>query len=254
MPCFSRMSVFRGLLAVVLASSDVALAATFPSSDSSLSPAPFLVSVRTAALAASSSGTSEAPRSGAGTPARPMAPVSGVALVATDKLRQTPFARAVIILLEANEEGAVGLVINRPTRFRSGGVHKSFAGTPLGDAPAFAGGPVDTRRLFFLFRSAAGIADAQRVLPGLWVATHGEAVERAADEQWTAANWRLVFGYSGWAAGQLESEIARGDWLLARVDADELLSPSVALLWQRLFSRSGGRWARRPSVPTAEGG
>lgn len=143
----------------------------------------------------------------------PEAPAPGRILLAAPELRDPDFARTLILLFEGGSQAAMGLMLNRPLRRRSG------------EQPLFAGGPVaqGTRSLL---RGASSPA-ARRLCPGVWLAD-GPARDPAG---------RTYLGYTGWTAAQLRDEWTRGLWRVLAGDAALVFDPDPATLWERALAR-----------------
>jgi len=142
----------------------------------------------------------------------------GQFLIAAKRLRDDNFYKTVVLLLEHGEHGAMGLVINRPSSIRVAHALAGHFELPETDDVVFGGGPVELSALVILHDDSTLKEDGPPVLPGLFVGGSPDAFERVIAE--SAANdsmkhcFRVFSGYSGWGGGQLESEVARGDWLL----------------------------------------
>ena len=147
-------------------------------------------------------------------------------LCAVPQLLDPNFHRAVVLMLDHGEEGALGLVVNNPMPTRLSEVARSldldWAGEP--DARIRLGGPVEPIRGWFLHDQPFWDAEADEIAEGLWLTTSLESVKSAGNLQFGAADERFLFllGYAGWGGGQLEAEIAAGSWVLVPlVDPDE---------------------------------
>jgi putative transcriptional regulator len=150
--------------------------------------------------------------------------LSGKFLVAKPILRDPNFARTVVIVLAHNDEGALGLVVNRPVEAE---------GLPL---PLFEGGPCPSSGLFLLHGNEAWSDEEspQQVAPGVFVgdASIFERAGKEADE--TKMRVRVFRGYSGWGAGQLERELASGDWSVQSATGELLFDTPSDDLWKYL--------------------
>lgn len=152
-----------------------------------------------------------------------MATLVGSFLVARPTLRDPSFAGSVVLILQHSEEGALGLVVNRPLEAE---------GLPF---PVFAGGPCQTPGLFMLHghRDWSHATDAE-VAPGIFVGDQ-DCLERATALASAPENLCRVFlGYAGWGPGQVESELASGAWAVAPATGDVLFHTSVPDIWDRL--------------------
>jgi putative transcriptional regulator len=160
--------------------------------------------------------------------------LAGQFLVATPMITSPPFARAVVLLLDHDDSGAIGLVLNNPTDLVAK-EHISGVGECLSlPGNVFLGGPVSTDTAISLGRGtnveflrssalpAIGIIDIEQVPDGL-------------------EDLRIFAGYSGWDPQQLESEIDEGAWWVLYPDLDEIFSAGVEGMWERTVVRGPGR-------------
>lgn len=182
----------------------------------------------------------------------PAVPVAGRLLVAAPAMTDPNFARTVVFLLDHDEEGTLGVVLNRPSHVPVGAVLPSWDGRTTGADVVFGGGPVAED-------SALGLA----LLPGPVDGPEPEGFRRVAgpyglvdldiDPDGAASNLiavRIFAGYAGWAEGQLADEIARGDWYVVDGGSDDVFAAETADLWHRVLRRQPGDLAflATPSV------
>ena len=154
--------------------------------------------------------------------------LSGKLLVATNQIGDPRFAKTVIFMLEHNDTGAIGLVVNRPVARWSfqrllkemGQKSDSQMSAIDGELDIFYGGPVEPQRGFVL-HSLDYSDDHTRRISDFSGVTTSRAIVQAIAEGRGPQKFLFVFGYAGWGAGQLEGEIERRSWI--SVDADELL-------------------------------
>jgi putative transcriptional regulator len=152
-----------------------------------------------------------------------MSCLAGSFLIARPTLTDPSFARAVVLLLQHDADGAFGLVVNRPVQQE---------GLPL---PVCAGGPCQTPGLFMLHGHPewAGISPTE-VAPGIFVGDNSclsHARDAQADE---VQRCRVFLGYAGWGPGQLEKEIAAGAWAAAAASSALLFDTPAEELWEQL--------------------
>ena len=170
-------------------------------------------------------------------------PGRGMFLLAAPRLRDPRFAQTVVLLLEYDETGALGLVINRPTE---ASLHDVLA-TPLPNSEGhavFAGGPVELRRLIALLRSPVAVDGAERLFGDVHASGSMDTLRRMLERDGHAADVHAYLGYAGWAPGQLDAEIARGDWIVAPADAQSVFDTPPVDVWPNLMRRNAGRWVR----------
>ena len=171
-------------------------------------------------------------------------PQRGMFLVAGPRLPDPRFARTVVLLLEYDESGALGLVINRPTQLS---LRDALVTPPpgSGDHFVYSGGPVEHRRLIALLRSPDAVGDAQRVFGDVYASPSFDTLRRMLERDGHAAHVRTYLGYAGWSPGQLDAEIARGDWIVTPADAESIFDAPPGEVWEDLMRRNAGRWVRR---------
>lgn len=167
--------------------------------------------------------------------------LAGRLLVATERMGDPRFARTVIFMALHDAEGALGLVVNRPIGELT--FTALFEGLRLDPAPdagsgtlrAFYGGPVEPERGFVL-HSRDVVLDESLVAGELALTTE-PAMLRALAARNGPEHSLFAFGYAGWSAGQLESEIARGDWIVVPADAALVFADDPATTWARALAR-----------------
>lgn len=152
----------------------------------------------------------------------PVESMRGRLLVATPALREPTFARTVILLLEHTPtDGALGVVVNRPTPVDAADVVASVADLVTEPAVLFEGGPVSPNTAIGLGATVPGALEQPAAAEGLApVMPPLVTVDLDHDPALLAASLtalRVFAGYAGWSAGQLEGEIAEGSWYV--VDA-----------------------------------
>jgi len=156
----------------------------------------------------------------------------GVFLYASPELGAPNFSRAVVLLVRYEpEQGAMGLIINRP-----GDLDAKTALPALAGMPMYEGGPVETEAMLALVRTKRPSSDAVRVLDDVYLSGKGEDLEAAARGGRAFDRVRVFSGYAGWTAGQLERELKLGIWLVAPGDANSVFSREPGTLWRKVFS------------------
>ncbi|MCH9680990.1 MAG: YqgE/AlgH family protein [Deltaproteobacteria bacterium] len=151
--------------------------------------------------------------------------LGGHLLVAAPQLLDPNFRRSVVLLLEHNDEGALGLVLNNPLPNTVAEVAEGLALRWGGDDEATVrlGGPVEPMRGWILHDQPNWDPSADQVLPGVWLTTSLEPVTRLGHNDVGGSGSKVLFllGYAGWATDQLEGEIAAGSWLPVPIDQSE---------------------------------
>lgn len=155
--------------------------------------------------------------------------LSGQLLVASADLTDPNFFQTVVLMVEHDEEGALGLVLNRTTAVTLKAAWAQWAAEPCGiDAPLMNGGPV-TSPLAALHTDPA-LAERE-VVPGVFFAREGDLL--AALVAAHAEPLRVYAGCSGWGPGQLEAELEAGAWAVTPAEP-EFIFGDEALLWGRV--------------------
>lgn len=155
-------------------------------------------------------------------------------LIAMPGVVQGEFDHSVTLLCEHSDEGAMGLVINRPTtlRLRDMFSHMDLDATPHVDEgiPVYWGGPVQPERGFVLHKEAGGWDSSLKVSDDIWLTTSKDILV-AINEGRGPAQYLVTLGYAGWHGGQLENEIMENSWLNSPSDAGILFNTPAASRW-----------------------
>jgi putative transcriptional regulator len=147
------------------------------------------------------------------------------------QLKDPNFEQTVVLLCEHSEEGALGVVVNRPTPFLLGQIYEGqkVEGTGGAEQSILYGGPVQPEMGFVLYRGRE-YEGSTEVVGGLRLSTSMEVLRDIAADQ-GPQQFLFALGYAGWAPDQLEEEIARNDWLVVPADPDLLFRVSPDELW-----------------------
>jgi len=169
-------------------------------------------------------------------------------LIATRQVRGPFFGETVIVLLDHSSQGAAGLIVNRPTRMQLAELLPDSAGVGSRKDRVHLGGPVEPHTLVFLIRSDTSPPDAQLVLSDVHVTGSAAALEEVVARDLPASGFHAYLGYAGWAPGQLEAEVARGDWYVSSEKPDVIFDEAPHDLWQRLVRENEGVQVRAPTL------
>ncbi len=165
-----------------------------------------------------------------------MAPVTGSLLVATPLLVDATFAQTVVLLLDHDEDGTLGVVLNRPTELAATDALPSVLGLPAEPAVLFEGGPVAPQNAIAVGSLASAEPDplwfrrvfGQVGLVDVDALESGEAHVHAM---------RIYAGYAGWSPGQLDAELAEGAWFVFPLLASDVFCPTPENLWRDVLRR-----------------
>jgi len=175
----------------------------------------------------------------------------GRLLVASPQLGDPNFERSVVLMLDHGPDGALGVVLNRPTGLPVDEILDVWRDQALAAPPGvvFRGGPVSPDAVIGLARTEAGDADGSQwrlVLDG--VGTVDLAV--APDQQPVAvAGVRMFAGYAGWSPDQLEEELAEGAWIILDALVADVFTAEADALWHDVLQRQGGSLALLAAYP-----
>ncbi len=167
--------------------------------------------------------------------------LAGQFLVAGRRLADPNFSHCVIYLVSHTKEGSMGLVVNRVFGAISlkdlfGDLGSQGAGKSKIDL--HYGGPVEFNRGFVLHSGDYAGASTQLFRNGIALST-GPDIVRAVAEGRGPKRAKFLAGYAGWGAGQLEQEVARGDWLVAPADPELIFSTEPASVWEKALQHAG---------------
>ncbi len=171
----------------------------------------------------------------------------GKILISTPDLSGDIFSRSLVLLLEHTTDGAFGLILNK----KKG---KSFSASDTldltKDAVWYEGGPVEPSRHFFLIKGQTTNEDSFRINENYYVTENWKLVVKGIlDGEIDLQNIKFFEGYSGWFAGQLESEIARKAWTPVDIHNLDYTTRDDENLWKKLMQNLGGEyllWANAP--------
>ncbi len=145
----------------------------------------------------------------------------GKFLVAAPSMRNPRFSGTIILLVDYGAQGAVGLVINRPTGIKLSRAFGYVKGFEKRDGELYLGGPVETSQVLILLRSGKDVRESSRVFKDVYVSTSEGVLQGAANG---GAEFRVFAGFAGWAPLQLAREVSMGVWRVRDADVDVIFS------------------------------
>jgi putative transcriptional regulator len=161
---------------------------------------------------------------------------TAILIVAREELRDANFKDSVVLVMNNIGPGPAGLIVNRPTRITVSSLFPDVESLAKLDDKLYFGGPVQVEGVSFLFRADTPPEHAIQVLDGVYISTDEELLRKLLAREKPMDGLRIFIGYSGWGPGQLQNEIARGDWKLAPAD--------VSAIFER---KSEHPWPEHPS-------
>jgi len=165
-------------------------------------------------------------------------------LIATEKMKDDRFSKTVIVMLESNENGAWGLVINKrlgtmpiallidPSLNTSKEREKLFKV----NIPVFWGGPVDVKEIFVL-HSTEYQSETTKNYGNISISSDYNILFDIAENKGPEKSL-VIFGYSGWGGGQLEGEMERDHWILSDIDLDITFDRESNTKWNKAYKNS----------------
>ncbi len=163
-------------------------------------------------------------------------------IIAMPNLADPNFFHTVAYLCQHNEDGALGIVINRPTDMKLGDIFKQMGidatSSTAADMPVFAGGPVQQERGFVVHTSGGDWQATLAVSETISLTTSRDVLEAIASGE-GPEQYLIALGYAGWAAGQLEKEILDNSWLNTPSSKQVIFDTPVNLRWSAAADQIG---------------
>jgi len=170
----------------------------------------------------------------------------GQLLIASPALLDPNFARTVVLVVEHNDEGAMGIVLNRPSTAAVAEAVPPLEDLVGEDEPVFVGGPVEPAAVVVLAEFSDTDAAAALVFGDLGF-LRADADPSVLDA--AARRFRVFAGYSGWGAGQLEAEMALPSWIVESPELEDVFNDDPDELWSSVLRRKGGQFALIATMP-----
>ena len=193
-------------------------------------------------------GMDESGLSGAGTETT----LTGRLLVASPELGDPNFARTVVLLVDHDESGALGVVLNRPSTTDVGEILPDWHLYAAPPQVVFQGGPVGRDSALALAARVDGKQEDdepvgfRHVHAGIGPVDLDAPAELIASE---ISSMRIFAGYAGWGSDQLEGEIDQGAWFVVDVDLGDLAVTDPEQLWSEVLRREGGQLSMVATFP-----
>jgi putative transcriptional regulator len=173
--------------------------------------------------------------------------LAGQLLLASPALHDPNFVRTVVLIGVHSEEGAMGVVLNRPSAVTVGEAAPQLEEAVSESEPVYVGGPVQPSSIVFLAEfldpTPAGLLVLGRIgFPAVDadLVAISDATERV----------RVFAGFAGWAEGQLEAELDEGDWIAQSALPEDIFTDVPEELWSTVLTRKGGSYALVARMPT----
>jgi putative transcriptional regulator len=177
-------------------------------------------------------------------------PTKGRLLLAAPPLEDPNFDRTVIFMLEHHDEGAIGVVINRPSVESLDEPLDRWIDLQSAPSSVFNGGPVEPTALIALAQTRGQVdEDADHLSPIVGAIASADLTVDPALVAGDVNGVRVFRGYAGWGPGQLEGEIDAGSWIVLDSESDDVFSHEPDDLWRSVLRRQPGRLAWLADAP-----
>jgi len=172
-------------------------------------------------------------------------PLKGKVLIASPKLLDPNFAKSVVLIVQHDENGAMGLIINRATQTTVRDAWTQVSAVPYpNDDPLFQGGPCDGP-LLVLHKEA--IHGQMEILNGIWLSSDAGSVKALVSD--ATEPIKFFVGYAGWSPQQLEAELSEGSWIVAEIDSSSILfTPGEFWEYLQVQARQASHTSLRPAI------
>ena len=171
-------------------------------------------------------------------------------LVAAPQMADPNFSRTVVFMVEHNDDGALGIVLNRPSHTPPDELREEWGSFVHAPAVVFVGGPVQVGEATIALGRVARVEPSDAWQPLLGRVGSIDLADGPGEAHPHLEALRVFSGYAGWGPGQLDDELARGGWHVLDADPDDLLTPSPSGLWRHVLRRQGGTLAMAANQPT----
>jgi putative transcriptional regulator len=169
-----------------------------------------------------------------------MSGTAPILLLSMPQMTDPNFARTVVLLCDYTDQGAFGLVVNRPMSEPAWTLVKTDpAVTVHPELRLWIGGPVEPQRTWLLMSEAQGPEDEQReILPGVLLSVSHELTLGMLQAP-PSSKARVIVGYAAWGPGQLDTELADSSWLMMEVDPSLIFTVPAEQMWETAIRRLG---------------
>ncbi|MEK6526773.1 MAG: YqgE/AlgH family protein [Nitrospirota bacterium] len=163
----------------------------------------------------------------------------GIFLIASPSLRDPNFRQSVVLLCEHGPEGALGVVVNRPTAMHISEVLPQVPVLESQRHVLFSGGPVQPNHVLLLYRLTQEPPDTHHVFDGVYLGGDTTSLERVLATPAGTEAFRAYLGYSGWGPGQLEQEMKTGSWITLPADPTVVFEKDPSRIWPDILRSLG---------------
>jgi len=172
--------------------------------------------------------------------------LSGQLLLASPTLMDPNFRRTVVLIGVHSEEGAMGVVLNRPSAVTVGEAVPQLEQVLEEREPVYVGGPVQPSAIVFLAEFLDPTPAGLLVLGRIGFPAPNAGIDELTE---ATARRRVFAGYAGWGEGQLDAEVDQGDWIAHSAIPDDVFTEVPEELWSKVLMRKGGSYALIARMP-----
>lgn len=169
---------------------------------------------------------------------------AGKLLVASRSLGDPNFAKTVVLLVQYDSGGVVGLILNRRTDLPVSRVLEGIKGAKERSDPVYVGGPVDPEVILGLRKSLAKLEGAKPICDQVYQISTKAQLEQIFSDRTPANAVHLYLGYAGWNVDQLRKEMELGAWFVFPADAGTIFNSDPDSLWPRMIRKTELQFAR----------
>ncbi|HEY7397536.1 MAG TPA: YqgE/AlgH family protein [Gaiellaceae bacterium] len=170
--------------------------------------------------------------------------LKGKLLVSAPSLLDPNFRKTVVLVAHHDGDGALGLVLSRPSGVPAAEAVPLLEGIPGAEDPVFVGGPVQPQA----FMALAEFGDVDDAAAPIFDHVGFMSADAEPDEL-SIRRVRLFAGYAGWGAGQLEAELAEPSWIVVPATSDDPFVDDPDALWREAVHRAGGSVSLMENMP-----
>jgi putative AlgH/UPF0301 family transcriptional regulator len=174
----------------------------------------------------------------------------GKLLVASRGLGDPNFAKTVILLVHSDDQGIVGLILNRRTDLALSRVLEGIPGTKDRSDPVYLGGPVEVRAVSALLQSPTKVEGADHIFGGVYLINAKTILEQTLAARPSPQVFHVYLGYAGWTNDQLRKEVELGAWFIFPPDTDVVFNSDPGSLWPEMIRKTEQKLAEsEPAIP-----
>ena len=179
---------------------------------------------------------------------------AGKLLVASRGLADPNFAKTVVLLVHYDDQGVVGLILNRRTDVALSRVLEGVQEAKDRSDPAYLGGPVEVPSVLALLKSPAKVEGAEHIFRGVYLISAKTLLEQTLAARPDPKVFHVYLGYAGWTNDQLRKEVELGAWFILPADTGAVFNSDPGSLWPQMIRKTELKYAGNepPSADPAE--